>query len=253
MGFDVPGEAYDKYIGRYSRELAPMFADFALGPAPTPVLDVGCGPGALANELAGRFGASNVTAIDPSEPFAAACRARVPGVDVRVGAGEALPFADQAFGTALSQLVLSFVADADKMLSEMARVVRPGGNVAVCMFEANGFALVRTFWDASLRFDPGAPDDSKIPYRRMDELVSVCQRARLRNIVTAELEVATRYTDFDELWAPFSFGIGPAAGYLKKQTPERRAAIREAYFELLDKPSGAFTLPAKVLAVRGTV
>jgi ubiquinone/menaquinone biosynthesis C-methylase UbiE len=183
----------------------------------------------------------------------AATRARVPGADVRLASGEALPFVDRTFAFALSQLVLSFVRDADRMAAEMARVVQPGGTVAFCMFEANGFALVRTFWDAALRFDPKAPDDASLPFRRMDELVGLCERTHLHELATAEIALEAEYTGFDDLWSPFAFGIGPAAGYLKTQTAERRAAIRDACFELFGKPAGAFKLGAKVLAVRGRV
>lgn len=252
MSFDVAADGYDRFIGRYSRELAPRFATFAGVDAGT-VLDVGCGPGALTSELAKRVGEANVAAVDPSEPFVDATRARVPGADVRLGSGEALPFEDHAFTCALSQLVLSFVRDADRMASEMVRVVRPGGTVAFCMFEANGFTLVRTFWDAALRFDPEAPDDARLPFRRMDELVGLCERAGLRDVAQGEIALEASYASFDDLWSPFSFGVGPAAGYLLKQSAERRDAIRDACFELLGKPSGAFVLGARVLAVRGIV
>jgi SAM-dependent methyltransferase len=253
MTFDVAADGYDRFIGRYSRELAPRFATFAGVETEGPVLDVGCGPGALLAELAKRVGVERVAAVDPSEPFVAASRARVPGAAVRLGGGEALPFADRTFAAALSQLVLSFVRDADRMASEMTRVVQRGGTVAFCMFEANGFALVRTFWDAALRFDPAAPDDAQLPFRRMSELVALCERARLRDVVTGEIVLEAAYASFDELWSPFAFGIGPAASYLQKQDAERRDAIRDACFELLGEPKGAFSLGARVLAVRGTV
>jgi len=252
MSFVVAADGYDRFIGRYSRELAPRFATFA-GVEAGLALDVGCGPGALTSELAKRVGAKSVAAVDPSEPFVAATRARVPGADVRLASGEALPFVDRTFAFALSQLVLSFARDADRMAAEMARVVQPGGTVAFCMFEANGFALVRTFWDAALRFDPKAPDDASLPFRRMDELVGLCERTHLHGLATAEIALEAGYDSFDDLWSPFAFGIGPAAGYLKAQSAERRAAIRDACFELFGKPAGAFTLGAKVLAVRGRV
>ncbi|MEO8905768.1 MAG: class I SAM-dependent methyltransferase [Polyangiaceae bacterium] len=252
MTFDVAADEYDRYIGRYSRELAPRFATFA-GVEAGHVLDVGCGPGALTSELARRVGAERVTAVDPSEPFVVATRARVPGADIRLGGGEELPFSDDSFSAALSQLVLSFVRDADRMSSEMTRVVGVGGTVAFCTFEANGFTLVRTFWDAALRFDAHAPDDARLAYRRMDELVALCERARLRDVLTAEIALEVSYESFEDLWSPFGFGIGPAAGYLKAQSDSRRDAIRAACFELLGKPGGAFVLDAKVLAVRGQV
>lgn len=248
--FAVPADAYDRYIGRYSRLLAPRFLAFA-GVTAGPVIDVGCGPGGLTAALAERFGPREVAAVDPSEPFVAACRARVPGADVRLASGEALPFGDGSFQGALSQLVLTFAADAGRLAAEMRRVVRRGGAAAACTFEAQGLAMVATFWKAARRLDPGAPDDARLPFRRMPELVELWERAGLGEVAAEVIELETRYADFDDFWAPFRFGIGPAGGYLVAQPEDRRAAIREACFEILGRPPGPFSLSARVLAVRG--
>jgi SAM-dependent methyltransferase len=252
MTFEVPGDSYERYIGRYSRVLAPLFLEFS-GVREGPVLEVGCGPGSLTAVLAGRFGAANVAAVDPSETFVAACRQRVPGADVRIAAGESLPFPGGAFRGALAQLVLSFVKEPDRLVAELSRVVRRDGPVAACTFEANGFALVRTFWDAALRLDPGAPDDSTIPFRREAELLALWARAGFRDVRTGVIEIESSYTGFDDFWSPFSYGIGPAGSYLMAQPEERRAALRAACFERLGKPTGPFSLPARVLAVGGRV
>jgi SAM-dependent methyltransferase len=250
MGFAVAAEGYDRFIGRYSREIAPRFLAFAAVEG-GPVLEVGCGPGSLTAVLAARFGAGQVAAVDPSEPFVAACRARVPGADVRLAGGEALPFADGSFGAVLSQLVLSFVREPERLMAEVRRVLRPGAVVAACTFEADGFALVRTFWAAARRFDPAAPDDASLPFRREAELLALFARAGLREVRTGTIDVEAGYTGFDDLWDPFSLGIGPAAGWLQAQPEARRAAIREACREALGHPAGPFVLPARVLAVRG--
>jgi len=250
MIFDVAADDYDGFIGRYSRELAPRFAEFA-GVIMGPVLDVGCGPGALTVELAARVGSDEVAGVDLSERFVAACRARVPGADIRLASAESLPFATGTFASALSQLVLAFVHNPDQMAMEMARVVGPGGTVAFCMFEANGVTMLRAFWEAARRSDPDAPDDARMPFRRSSELRGLCERAKLRNVVAAELSIEASYSEFDELWSSLSSGIGPAGAYLQEQGARGRAAIREAYFDLLGRPAGAFALPAKVIAVRG--
>ncbi len=252
MSFAVPPDAYDRFIGRYSRPLAPRFLQFT-GIAAGPVLDVGCGPGSLTEVLASRFGASNVAAVDLSEPFVAACRARVPGADVRRGRAEALPFGDGVFEGALSQLVLSFVPDPGLVLTEMSRVVKAGGTVAGCTFEAGGFELMRTFWEAAHRFDAAATGDARLPLRRLSEFAGLWQRAGLRDVRAETIEVRADYQDFDDLWSPFSFGIGPAGSYFVAQPESRRAAIGEACFELLGRPPGAFSLGARVIAVRGAV
>ena len=252
MTFDVAGDAYDRYIGRYSRLLAPRFLDFA-GVETGPALDIGCGPGSLTAVLATRLGATSVAAVDPSGPFASACRARVPGADVRIASAEDLPFPDRSFQAALSQLVLSFVAAPDRMAAETSRVVRPNGIVAACTFEAGGFALVRTFWQAAVRLDPKAPDDARLPFRRMEQLVDLWNRAGFRDVATGVIDVEAAYADFDDFWSPFAFGIGPAGGYLVAQLEDRRAAIRDDCFEALGKPGGPFSLPARVIAIRGRV
>ncbi|HYQ81908.1 MAG TPA: methyltransferase domain-containing protein [Anaeromyxobacteraceae bacterium] len=250
MSFAVAGEAYDRYIGRYSRLIAPRFLEFA-GVAAGPVLDVGCGPGSLTEVLAARFGATSVKAVDPSDSFVAACRARVPGADVRRGSAEQLPFADQSFQGALSQLVLSFISDAERAAAEMRRVLRPGGAAAACTFESGGFALVKTFWEAARGLDPAAIDDARLPFRRTGELVSLWKGAGFRDVATEVIEVAAEYRDFDDYWGPFAFGIGPAGEYLKSQPGSRQDALREACFEILGRPARPFSLPARVIAVRG--
>ena len=250
MSFAVAGDVYDRFVGRYSRLLAPRFLDFA-GVVEGPVLDVGAGPGALSSVLADRFGAASVSAVEPSEPFAAACRARVPGADVRLAPAEALPFPDRSFSAALSQLVLSFVTDAGKAASEMARVVRPGGTVAACTFDADGFALAHTFWRAALRLDPAAPDDAGLPFRREGELIALWTRTGLRDVTPGVIDIEATYAGFDDFWEPFAQGVGPPGGWLVRQPETRRVEIREACREILGHPAGPFSLPARALAIRG--
>lgn len=252
MKFSASAAAYDGSIGRYARELAPRFATFAgVSVPPGPVLDVGCGPGALSAWLAARVGAAAVSAVDPTEQFAAACRERVPGADVRVASAENLPFPDGTFQAAFAQLVLAFVSDGPRAAAEMARVVRRGGVVAACMFEPNGLALTRLFWEAARRFDPAAPDDARLLYRTAEGLSALWAGAGLREIRTGSIELEVHYGGVDELWITFAGGVGPTGAYFTKQTEERRAAIRDAYVELLGRPRAGFTLRARAVAVCG--
>ena len=138
MSFFVGADAYDRFMGRYSILLAPSFADLAGISAGQRVVDVGCGPGALTAELVARVGPEAVAAIDPSDAFVDAMRERHPGVDVRQAAAEDLPFEDRAFDAALAQLVVHFMTDPVAGLHEMARVVRPGGVVAACVWDHAG-------------------------------------------------------------------------------------------------------------------
>ena len=131
--FIASGDAYDSYMGRYSRRLAVEFADAAQVARGLEAVDVGCGPGALTGVLVERLGADAVCACDPSPPFAADCAARHPGVDVRAGRAEEIPFEDGRFDRAMAQLVLHFVSDPERAAIELRRVLRPNGIAAACV------------------------------------------------------------------------------------------------------------------------
>ncbi|MGC3998015.1 MAG: class I SAM-dependent methyltransferase [Anaeromyxobacter sp.] len=252
MSFALPAEAYDQVVGRFSRQLAPRFVDFA-GVTQGPVLDVGSGPGALTAELAARLGPGAVAAVEPSVSFAEACRARVPGADVRAGTAEALPFADGTFAAALAQLVFAFVGDAPRAARELARVVRPGGAVAACMWEANGLQSARIFWEAAHALDPAAPDEGGLPFRRSGELEALWSAAGLREVEGGAIDVEATIPSFDAFWGFFAQGVGPTGDYLLRQPPARQAELRERCRTLLGDPPGPFTLSGRALAVRGRV
>ena len=173
MSFRAP-EAYDRHIGRYGRSLArELIAAAGVRPGER-ALDVGCGPGALATELAALLGAAQVAAVDPSQPFAAACRDRLPGARVEVASAEALPFDDAEFDHALAQLVVNFIGDTPAGVREMRRVTRPGGTVAAAVWDYAGeMTLLRRFWDAAVALEPDAADLDEgrcMPYCTPDAL-----------------------------------------------------------------------------------
>src|SRR5271165_4621975 len=170
-------------MGRYSVLIAPQLADFAAVRAGQRMLDVGCGPGALTTELVSRLGADLVSAIDPSETFVSAARDRHPGVDVRLGSAEQLPFADQTFDGVLAQLVVHFMADPTEGLSEMVRVIRPGGVVAACVRDhAGGLGPLSLFWDATRELDPEVEDESQLAGAREGGLPRLFHAAGLGEI-----------------------------------------------------------------------
>lgn len=254
--FKGGADSYDTYMGRYSRVLAPAFADVAGITAGDRVLDVGCGPGALTSELVRRVGLERVAGCDPSPGFLAACRERYPGVDLREGRAEALPFDDQAFDIAFAQLVLHFVSDAPLAARELRRVVRPGGRVAVCVWDfEGGMEMLRAFWETAAALDPTAPDElHAMRFGRSGELRELLADAGLREPTEEKLTVSSGYADFDELWSTLRLGIGPAGAYVVAQSDERQAALKAAYHERLGSPpAGAFTLEAVARAAVGTV
>ncbi len=165
--FTGAAEHYDSFMGRYSRGLSEPFADFAQVAPGQRVLDVGSGPGALTTVLVERLGAENVAAADPSEPYVAAAQERHPGVDVVVARAEQLPFSDASFDAALAQLVVHFLKDPVAGLREMARVTKPGGTIAACVWDHEGEGgPLSGFWTAVHELDPSAHDESGLPRGR---------------------------------------------------------------------------------------
>lgn len=254
MTFSISGTDYDRFMGRYSSQLAPLFADFAGISRELRVLDVGCGPGALTGELVRRVGAANVAGIEPSATFFEASRERFPGSDIRRGPAEHLPWPDQQFDAALSQLVLSFVDDADRVASEMRRVVRQGGTLAACMWlEGSEMQMGHLFWQAAATLDPSLAQRRSTPYRQQGEIAALWRRTGLREITETMLEVRVSYRDFDEFWQPMLHAAGSLGTYMQSIAEERRDAIREIIRERLGRPTSAFELGGRACAVRGRV
>lgn len=244
--FAVAGDTYDSFMGRYSVDLAPAFADAAGVSAGDRALDVGCGPGALTGILASRLGPDAVYACDPSPPFRDACAARHPGVVVKLGRAEAIPFEDQLVDHALAQLVMHFVSDPRQAATEMARVVRPGGNIAACVWDfANGMEMLRLFWDAALSIDPDAPDEAQVlRFGRPGEIAELFSSVALEDVVESTLSVASTYASFDELWNGFLAGVGPAGAYCMSLGDGDRERLRSALFVRCGSPDQPFTLGA---------
>jgi SAM-dependent methyltransferase len=250
MSFAAGAEAYDRFMGRYSVPLAERFADFARLDGCERALDVGSGPGALTAELVRRLGADAVTAVDPTEGFVAAVRERHPGVDVRYAHAEELPFPDGSFDAALAQLVVHFMADPAKGLSEMARVTRDGGVVAACVWDLAGSqGPLSLFWEAAREIDPGADDESKRPGSRQGELTSLFGAAGLDGVEERLVSVEVEHATFDEWWEPYTLGVGPSGGYVASLDEERKGQLREACHRRL--PEEPFTINAGAWSARG--
>lgn len=250
MSFDVAADAYDRFMGRYSRLLSPLLAEFAGVAAGDRALDVGCGPGALIAELASRLGATSVAAVDPSEPFVEAARARHPGVDVHLATAEELPFEADAFDAALAQLVVHFMADPVAGLSEMRRVTRPGGVVAACVWDFAGEAApLSLFWQAARQTDAGVVDESHLAGARQGHLAELFAAAGLRDVEETALSIEREHASFEEWWEPYTAGVGPAGAYVRTLSPDRQGALRDRCRALL--PDGSFVIVSRAWAARG--
>jgi SAM-dependent methyltransferase len=250
--FRVAAEAYDRFMGRYSGPLAAMFVDFASLPSDARALDVGCGPGALTTELARRFGADRVTAVEPSPEFVEAMRKRHPDVDVHQAAAEELPFGDGEFDATLAQLVVHFMADPAAGVGEMRRVTRSGGVVAACVWDhGGGTGPSSLLWAAAKHVDPDAPDEDRRAGSVAGDLTGLFERAGLRDVREERLAVSVEHPDFDEWWERFTLGVGPAGEYVASLDDDRLAQLRERCRAAL--PAGPFTIDAAAWAARGVV
>jgi SAM-dependent methyltransferase len=253
------GDAYEPYVGRWSRAVARQFLAWLGMPSGGRWLDVGCGTGALSETILGLTLPSEVVGVDPSADYIAYARSHV--LDLRahfdVGDARALPFAVGAFDGVVSGLVLNFVPDPAAAVTEMARVARPGGTVATYVWDySGGMELMRRFWDAAVALDPAARDlDEGRRFGaicRPEILASLFRGVGLRRVETCAVDVPTLFRDFDDYWTPFLGGQGPAPGYAMALSEDRRDALRDRIrADLPIADDGSIPLVARAWAVRG--
>jgi SAM-dependent methyltransferase len=250
MSFAVAAEAYDRFMGRYSQPLAPVFADFAGVSSGQRVLDVGSGPGALTAELVARVGASTVSAADPSEQFVEALRERHPDVTVQQAPAEDLPFATDAFDASLAQLVVHFMADPVAGLREMGRVTGPGGVVAACVWDHSrgGQGPLSLFWEAARDLGHAAADESSLPGTREGQLAEFFAAAGLGDIESDALTIRVEHGTFDDWWEPYTLGVGPAGAFVAGLEDAQIEQLRESCRDRLPEPP--FTLSAVAWTAR---
>jgi SAM-dependent methyltransferase len=253
MSFDVAAEAYDRFMGRYSRPLAELFVESAGLPGAGRALDVGCGPGALTEQLAMRFGETEVAGVDPSESFVAAASARHPWADIRHGVAEHLPFDDDTFAASLAELVVHFMTDAAAGVREMVRVTRSGGVVAACVWDfAGGRAPQSLFYAALGSVVTVVDDESRLVGARAGELAALLRDAGCTAIEESELTVSVEYATFEDWWTPYTLGVSPA-GRQRAILPQlERDDVRDRCREQ-QLPEPPFTITATAWSARGEV
>lgn len=257
--FDVwsAGEAYERYMGRWSRLVADGFVTW-LGRGPgLRWLDVGCGSGALTSAVVARCRPRALLGVERSPGFAATARASAPApARFVVADAQALPVPDAVFDVAVGGLVLNFLPDPGGAVAEAARAVRPGGLVAAYVWDyAGGMELLRCFWDAAAAVDPASAaldEGDRFPLCAPEPLRALWDRAGLTDTAVAPITVPTLFADFDDLWEPFLAGQGPAPGYTAALSPAVRARLRESLRQAVPAgPDGTISLTARAWAVRG--
>ena len=251
------GEAYEAYVGRWGRLVARPFLGWLEVAPGARWLDVGCGTGALAEAVLDLATPRAVVGVDRSPAYVAFARDRVSDARVRfeVGDAQALREAPASFDAVVSGLVLNFVAEPEKAVSEMARVARPGGTVAAYVWDyAEGMQMMRRFWDAAAELDARArelDEGRRFPLCRPEPLAHLFGTAGLKGAEVRAIEVPTVFRDFDDYWSPFLGGQGPAPGYATSLGEERRGALRERVRASLPTNSeGGHRLMARAWAAR---
>jgi SAM-dependent methyltransferase len=251
--------AYERYMGRWSRRLAPRFVQWLDVPPWRRWLDVGCGTGALSAAIAAACAPSALCGVDPSEGFLAAARDKLPAhVGLHRASADHLPLADGEFDIVASALVLNFVPDAAAALREMVRVTAPGGRVAACVWDyAQRMDLIRHYWDAADVLGllaPGQDQGERFPICHPEALAAAFAEAGLLQVEGTTIEIEMRFADFDDYWQPFLGGQGPAPSHAVRLADDDRARLRELLRTRLPAQSdGSTVLHARALAVRGRV
>jgi SAM-dependent methyltransferase len=252
------GGRYERFMGRWSALVAPELLAWLGAPAGLAWLDVGCGTGALSAAVAATARPAALAGVDPSGGFLGAARRRPGAGALRVARADALrlPFADASFDRVVSGLVLNFVPDAGRAVAQMARVLRPGGEVGVYVWDyADGMQMLRRFWDAAAAVDPqvAALDQAeRFPVCRPQALQALAEGAGLHAVATTALVVPTVFADLDDYWSPFLGGQGPAPGYVATLDDAHRERLRaELVRRLPAEPDGSVRLHARAWAVRG--
>jgi SAM-dependent methyltransferase len=252
------GSAYEPYMGRWSRLVARELTAWLAMPPGAVWLDVGCGTGALTAAVLATAAPAGAWAVDASVSYARYSRLRIRDRRAAFAAADArsLPFAAGSIDVVVSGLVLNFVPRPDLVVKEMARVARPGGVVAAYVWDyAKGMQMLRTFWDAATAVDPTAAaldEGRRFPLGTEGAMPALWRDAGLLDVEERALEVPTTFRDFDDYWAPFLGGQGPAPSYLMGLDPHLRERLRERVRAALPASGGgAIALTARAWAVRG--
>jgi len=254
------GDAYEPYVGRWSRLVARQFVAWLAAPPNKVWLDIGCGTGALCEVILESASPRQVTGVDPSDGFISFARHKVADrrATFQVGDAQNLPVADGSFDAAVAGLVINFIPDQAKAIREMKRATRPGGTVAAYVWDYAGeMQMMRRFWDAAVALDASAfqlDEGRRFPVCRPEPLASLFRRAGLDGVEVRQIDAPTIFEDFDDYWTPFLGGQAPAPGYCMSLSQDRRAELRDRIrASLPTEDDGSIHLIARAWAVRGTV
>ena len=254
------GENYEVFMGRWSRKVTIGFLDWFNPDDDLEWLEVGCGSGALSSSIISRCNPRNLISIDPSQGFIETAKRNVTDqrAKFQIGDAQALPLEDNSRDVISSALVLNFIPDIPKALSEMKRVVRPGGSIAFYVWDYpnGGLEFVREFWKAATSLDPTAyqfAENQRFSFCTPKGLTELAASSGLNTIECSAIEVPTIFESFEDYWHPFTLGTGPAPGYCVNLEDDARQILREKLSDDLPRQTdGSIALKARAWAVKAT-
>jgi|SRR5678815_5492914 len=252
------GNAYEQYVGRWSRQIAPLFLSWLNIPAGRRWLDVGCGTGALCAAVIDRCLPSSVVGLEPSEGFLKTAKENLAGrVALHQGSATAIPLGAASVDAVVSGLVLNFVPDPRAAVLEMERVTDKDGTIAAYVWDySDGMETIRFFWDAAVELDPEAAEldeGIRFPLCRPEALETLFSSTGLRQVEVTAIDVPTAFANFDDYWQPFLGGQGPAPAYAMSLDGVARGRLRDRIRERMPTtPDGAISLTARAWAIRGS-
>ncbi len=253
------GSPYERYVGRWSRRLAPRFLSWLDLPPGRRWLDVGCGTGALCAAILDQCAPSSVAGIDPSVGFLTTAKENLAGrAALYQGSATAIPLGNAWVDVVVSGLVLNFVPDQPTALLEMARVTAKGGTIAAYVWDYAGkMELMRYFWDAAVELDPNAvklDEGIRFPLCRPEALERLFAGAGLGEVEVRFIDIPTPFADFDDYWRSFLGGQGPAPSYAMSLDETARARLCDRLRERLPTAKdGSIALTARAWAARAKV
>jgi SAM-dependent methyltransferase len=253
------GSPYERYVGRWSRQVAPQFLSWLSVPAGRRWLDVGCGTGALCASIVDRCAPSSVTGVEPSEGFLKTAQDNLAGRALLLpGSATAIPLGDASVDVVVSGLVLNFVSDQPAALAEMVRVTSSAGTIAAYVWDYAGkMELMRHFWDVAVEADSSAAkldEGVRFPLCRPQALEALFAGAGLQDVEVQSIDIATPFANFDDYWQPFLGGQGPAPAYAMSLGESARARLRDRLHERMPTAAdGSISLTARAWAVRAQV